>query len=180
VLAGIVGYVAGNSGAVHTAETDTTTTTFTFTNTSYSQIISLLFASHIQKLEIRNTGEVVLDYEPNAVLVWEGNSQGLGGTYDGVANISLLYNSFLGESDNLSITNSTYSSTINSTGSNNVIVVVNSTLSFFGYNKFLGNMTAIASARIIYEKNGDDVKRLISNETWDFLQFYASAIHATA
>lgn len=177
LLVGIVGYTAGDMNVSFTTVTNTVTvTTITIPE---SQIIGLLFTSHLQKLSLRNVSEVVRDYEPYAVLVWEGNSQGLGGIYVGTENITILYDSFLGSSVNLSITNSTYSLVINSTSNVVSSAVVNSTISIVGYSMVFDNFTILASTKVDYAMDSGGTW-LITNETWNFLQFYATGIHAFA
>ncbi len=166
VLVGIVGYAFGNAQTIFSTETTTVSTTTTVV--PYLQVISLVFAFHLQKMELRNASGVAEDYAPDAVLVWEGNAQGLEGTYRG-GNISIFWCSFLCHIQNLLVSNSSYSATINSTATGGSTAFVNSTILVSGRGTILGNFSGIISLRIVYDSNKEN-SWLISNETWNFLQ----------
>jgi len=167
-LAGFVGYSVRNSNISYSTLTESITITSTII--SYSQIIGLVFASHIQKLEVGNVSEVMKDYESNAVMIWEGNAQGSQGTYEGSANISLAFD-FLHPDQNFSIWNSTYSDSINSNQSGFAVASVNSTIHIQGFNIVVGKFSGVVSAKINYVNKSSNNSWLISNETWNFLQF---------
>lgn len=165
-LVGIIGYSFGSAQTIFSTESTTTTTTTTVE--SYSQIVSLLFASHLQKMELRNASELFEDYAPNAVLVWEGNAQGLQGTYSG-SNISIFWCSFLCHTQNLLISNSSYSETVYSSVSGSSISIVNSTLLLSGRGTIMGNFSGTISVRIVYNTDNGN-KWMITDESWNFIQ----------
>lgn len=165
LLTGIVGYTLGSA----TSNTITVTTSVQ----SYPQFASLLFASHLLKIDLRNASKVSQDYSPSGVLVWEGNAQGLQGTYAG-ENISVFWCGFLCHVSTLSISNSSFQATTMDVTNRTFPVVVNATILISGHSTILGNFSGTISERIDYTETPGG-RWLITNDTWNFLQLNETA-----
>jgi len=112
---------------------------------------------------------MVIQYERGASVVWTGQAPGLVGTYNGTADISLLFNaSFFGaRSTALTIGNVTRTIQIASGGS----AVVNSSFTFLGESTILGNFSGSVSAIDSYVYSAASGSWLVSQETWNFRSF---------
>src|SRR5438552_12685157 len=92
----------GTSTSVTTTSSTTTSSTTTSSTTTSSSVqgtpppgIRAAFNKHLSEIGTRDIPTVLTDYQDNAVVVWTGNTAGLGGVYNGVGNIRLLYSAAL-------------------------------------------------------------------------------------
>ena len=127
-----------------------------------------LLVQHLRTIEARQVEAILADYTTNAVVVWQGNTAGLGGTHNGQGNIRLLMASALGTAQTLNLTPSGIA-VVRNTGKQ---VTVNATLSLSGNSQFLGPFNATILASTTYANSGGEWK--ISNENWDFQSLAAS------
>ncbi len=123
--------------------------------------------SHVLKLHDLNTTGALLDYAQNATMIVNGTSQGLGGTYNGVEEISLPLDTLFGKSSNFSFVIYSYSTSI--TQSSNDTATINAELAFSGMAHVLGAYNGTISASYSYRYYGGGW--LISQEVWDFETF---------
>src|SRR6266571_8059813 len=65
------------------------------------------FDRHLSEIGTRDIPTVLTDYQDNAVVVWTGNTAGLGGVYNGVGNIRLLYSAALSTANQIALTPTT-------------------------------------------------------------------------
>jgi len=83
---------SGTSTSVTTtSSTSVTTTSSTTTSSSFQGTpppgARAAFDRHLSEIGTRDIPTVLTDYQDNAVVVWTGNTAGLGGVYNGVGNI---------------------------------------------------------------------------------------------
>jgi hypothetical protein len=127
--------------------------------------------SHVLKLQVVNgsfffKSEILQDYLPNATMKWSGTTMGLGGTYVGTGNISLVFQAFFGQAISLNTSIDSFNVTNISSGTGDI----GANLSFTGRSPIWGafNGTVSASYHYVFQ-NGN---WLISQEDWNFESFY--------
>jgi hypothetical protein len=124
------------------------------------------FLSHLSHLENRNISEVAEDYAPNATIVWFGDTQGLGGTYNTtILNGALVILIGRDTAFNFSIesSNATYVSGT---------ALVTANLAFVGTanaDSRFGNTNGTITMRDLYVHQSGGW--MISREDWDFGTF---------
>jgi hypothetical protein len=119
----------------------------------------------VQDLNTRDIDALANYYTSTSVVNWTGHVQGLGGVYNGVSNILILYISSLAHTQNL-VAN--YSGLrLIFTRSDNASVIFR--LSLEGFSTVLGNLSAkVNVSQIWIESTG---VWTIQNETWDYITF---------
>ena len=105
------------------------------------------------------------DYGPNPEMVWNGVTQGLGGTYTGLRAIDETFEGFMGATSSFSVDNETWRTT--PIGSDSALV--NSTFSFNGENGVVGSFSGAVVGRDYYSQV--DGGWYISQEDWNFTSF---------
>ena len=92
-----------SAGSQETSETMASTS-----NSTYStQEVMNDFLHHLMQVQSKNVSAIASDYEDSAVLEWEGDTSGFGGTYHGLANITAGYDGILPRLSGLTLTNVT-------------------------------------------------------------------------
>jgi len=135
-----------------------------WSSSSTTSQVSNAFTAHLQKIASRNVSAVMMDYENNATVVFEGNTAGVSCNCTSFPRIRYLFQSAFTGLLNLSVTE--ISPTYRLTG---IKGVVNSTLMLLGYSKTIGRFNGTISAEAVYDRAG--VGWLISSETWNFRVF---------
>ena len=161
------------SGSAGTSVSSTSSSSSSGSSSSQTQSsatvdVQNLLVQHLKTIETRQVEAILGDYTTNAVVVWQGNTAGLGATYDGQGNIRLLLASALGTAQTLNLTPSGIA-VVRNTGAQ---VTVNATLALSGNSQFLGLFNATILASTTYANSGGAWK--ISNENWDFKSLAAS------
>lgn len=146
-----------------------TTTVTVSTSDAYKQV-SDAYAYHLMQLNHRNISAIVGGYESNATAEWTGARVDLkimlGVNASGSANITLMWDGFIGKFSNFSVSNE-----YQSIGAeNDNISVVNSTFDFRAYNVVVGNVNGSVIAQDTYKHLSGSLW-LIATETWNFTQF---------
>jgi hypothetical protein len=123
--------------------------------------------NHLQKLNNRDVSGAAADYATNAVMVWSGNTQGLGGVYSGQGNIRLTLQTAIGSASALSYT----IQSLNDTGSpsNSNVAGVKTTLNFAGVSAILGKLNGTIDATYVFVSSGGNW--LIQQETSNYKVF---------
>jgi hypothetical protein len=145
-----------------------TTTTPPSPSSGNLNLVPVLFQEHIANISARNIQGIMQQYSSNSLVIWEGNAQGLGGTYSGYGNINLLYDKAIGSASTFNMKILSYSQRNISSSE----AEVNSSVSMTGKSTYLGNMSATISIAAVYEYTSSGWQ--ISNETWNFLSFSVS------
>lgn len=123
-----------------------------------------LFA--MEKTQVSVAESAVLQaYEPNATMVFSGNTQGLGGTYEGTSNIGLVLHTWIEPASTLNITVKSFSYALNSNGT----AEIGAALGFVGYSHINGNFSGSVSASYDYVYHNGSW--LISQEDWNFERY---------
>src|SRR2546425_12149213 len=139
---------SGTSTSVTT--TSSTTTSSTTTSSSFQGTpppgARAAFDRHLSEIGTRDIPTVLTDYQDNAVVVWTGNTAGLGGVYNGVGNIRLLYSAALSTANQIAFTPTTVQTFNNSATQ----VTVNATLALKGVSNVLGGFNGTVSSSIVY------------------------------
>src|SRR5712692_9410999 len=155
---------SGTSTSVTT--TSSTTTSSTTTSSSVQGTpppgARAAFDRHLSEIGTRNIPTVLTDYQDNAVVVWTGNTAGLGGVYNGVGNIRLLYSAALSTANQIALTPTTVQTFNNSATQ----VTVNATLALKGVSNVLGGFNGTVSSSIVYTYVNGGWK--ITQENWDY------------
>jgi hypothetical protein len=110
-------------------------------------------------------GAVLQAYAPNATMVFSGNTQGLGGTFQGTANIWPVLQTWIEPASTLNITVKSFNYTLNSNGT----AEIGAALAFVGYSHINGNFSGSVSAS--YEYAYHNGGWLISQEDWNFERY---------
>ncbi len=118
------------------------------------------FDQHLSNIGTRNIPVVLQDYTDNPVVVWTGNTVGLGGQYSGVGNIRLLYATALSTAQQINLIPSNYIVKNNSASK----VTVNATLALSGTSSILGKFNGTILAQAVLTLSNGAWK--ISNEAW--------------
>ena len=178
IAAGAFFLLSGSQGAPvssTSSSSSSSTSSSSSSQSSSSQTLSSatvdvqsLLVQHLQAIDARQVDAILVDYTANAVVVWQGNTAGLGGTYNGQGNIRLLLASALGTAQTLNLTPSGIA-VVRNTGAQ---VTVNATLALTGNSQFLGPFNATILASTTYANSGGAWK--ISDENWDFKSLAAS------
>jgi len=129
-----------------------------------------IFNQHLQKMEARQHDAIMNDYSNDSVVVWSGNTAGLGGTYTRKQNIRLLLAVFLGDSQSLSITPTQEDFFKNKDSQ----VTVNATLELRGNGSILGPFNGTILATTAYTNSEGTLK--IGSEKWTFATFFYGAV----
>jgi len=107
-------------------------------------------------------------YTNNAVVVWTGNTGGLGGTYSGTGNIRLLYAGALSTAQTITLTMTNYSATaIDSTHANSTYM-----LAMNGTSSVLGAFQGHIAVSVGWVYNG--TAWAIQAENWNYVTFATS------
>ena len=96
------------------------------------------------------------------MVVWTGNTAGLGGVYNGVGNIRLLYSAALSTANQIALTPTTVKTFNNSATQ----ATVNSTLALTGVSNILGKFNGTITTSIVYTYVNGGWK--ITQEDWDY------------
>ena len=164
-ILGIVIAIAVIGGTLYflfRGETNQTTTISTSTTQVVSPEVKSAFDTHLTRIGSRDVSLVLTDYEDNAVVLWVGQTQGLGGIYSGTDKIRLLYANALSGAKSITVTSSAYSQINGSTTQ----ASVSSTLSIRGTSSYLGKFNGTIDAQLTYKSDNGAWK--ISNENWDY------------
>ena len=120
---------------------------------------------HISEIESRNIPLVLTQYQPHAVVVWSGNTGGLGGTYSGTENIEILYSGALSTAKTISLTVQNFSaSSVSSTQANSTY-----DMNMTGTSPILGNLSGHIQVEIAWVYNGTGWA--IQSENWNYVTF---------
>ena len=164
-ILGIVIAIAVVGGSLYfllRVEPNQTTTSATTTTLVASPEVKSAFDVHLTRIGSRDVSLVLTDYEDNAVVLWTGQTQGLGGIYSGTDKIRLLYANALSGAKNITVTSSAYSQINGSTTQ----ASVSSTLTIRGTSSYLGRFNGTIVAQLTYKSDNGAWK--ISNENWDY------------
>src|SRR5437867_5615679 len=158
---------SGNSTSVTTTSSTGSTTTSSTTRSSSIQGTPppgarAAFDRHLSEIGTRDIPTVLTDYQDNAVVVWTGNTAGLGGVYNGVGNIRLLYSAALSTANQIALTPTTVKTFNNSATQ----ATVNSTLALTGVSNILGKFNGTITTSIVYTYVNGVWK--ITQENWDY------------
>src|SRR2546426_9418500 len=158
---------SGTSTSVTTtSSTSVTTTSSTTTSSSFQGTpppgARAAFDRHLSEIGTRDIPTVLTDYQDNAVVVWTGNTAGLGGVYNGVGNIRLLYSAALSTANQIALTPTTVKTFNNSATQ----ATVNSTLALTGVSNILGKFNGTIATSIVYAYVSGGWK--ITQENWDY------------
>jgi len=127
--------------------------------------VPVLFREHIANISAQNIQGIMQQYGTNSLVIWKGNTQGLGGTYSGYGNINILYDKAIGSASSFNMKILSYSQRNISSSE----AEVNSSVSMTGKSTYLGNMSATINITAVYDYTSSGWQ--ISNETWNFLTF---------
>ncbi len=127
------------------------------------------FDQHLSNIDSRNIPVALNDYSDNAVVVWTGNTAGLGGSYSGTGNIRLLFAAALSTAQQMTLTPSNYIVRNNSASQ----VTVNATLAMSGKSNILGAFNGTIIAQAVFNLSNGAWK--ISNEAWFYKTFNVSS-----
>lgn len=124
--------------------------------------------AHVAAIQSRNVPTVLGAYASNAVVVWSGNTGGLGGTYPGLGNIRLLYAGALSTAQQMTLAISNYAANVINSSS------VNSTydLTMNGSSSVLGAFHGHITAEVNWVYNGTGWA--IQAENWNYVTFVTS------
>src|SRR5437016_7721210 len=158
---------SGTSTSPTTTSSARVTTTSSTTSSSNPQTtpppgVRTAFDRHLSEIGTRDIPTVLTDYQDNAVVVWTGNTAGLGGVYNGVGNIRLLYSAALSTANQIALTPTTVKTFNNSATQ----VTVNSTLALTGVSNILGKFNGTIATSIVYAYVSGGWK--ITQENWDY------------
>ena len=120
---------------------------------------------HLAKLEELDVAGAANDYAPNATVIWVGDTQGFGGTYNGTSDIEFLLQSFIGGMNGFSLAIQSF----NSTSPPNGTADISALLAFTGSSNISGNFNGTISAS--YQYANENGNWLISQEIWNFQSF---------
>lgn len=123
--------------------------------------------THLKNLNDRNIPAATADYTSNAVMVWTGNTQGLGGTYSGAGAIRLTLQTAIGAATTLSYTIQSFNASGSSSNPN--VAEAKTVLNFNGYSHILGNFNGTINATYEYVNQGGTW--LIQQESSDYTVF---------
>ena len=161
----------GTSTSVTT--TSSTTTSSTATSSSVQGTpppgVRAAFDKHLSEIGTRDIPTVLIDYQDNAVVVWTGNTAGLGGVYNGVGNIRLLYSAALSTANQIALAPTTVQTFNNSATQ----ATVNSTLALTGVSNILGKFNGTITTSIVYTYVNGGWK--ITQENWDYKSLKVSS-----
>ena len=173
LVGAIGGYLIGvSSGSTRL----TTVTTISSTSEAYAQVNNS-YANHLLSFGSKNVSVLLLQYESDAKVRYEGASTGLTGNYTGSESIKQLLIAFEAATSTnyFYVTNETHRSLqVTSAGSGNSteVVVVNSTFDFRGQSRAFGDFSGTVSARTTFVHGGAGSSSwLISEEIWRFLKY---------
>src|SRR2546426_1790641 len=150
---------SGTSTSVSTTASPTTSSSFQGTPPPGARAA---FDRHLSEIGTRDIPTVLTDYQDNAVVVWTGNTAGLGGVYNGVGNIRLLYSAALSTANQIAFTPTTVKTFNNSATQ----ATVNSTLALTGVSNILGKFNGTITTSIVYTYVNGGWK--ITQENWDY------------
>ena len=167
IIVGIIGAASILLTQGGPKQTTTTSPTTTSSTTSTTQSVSLpelrsLFDQHMSRISSRDVSLILGDYEDNAVVLWTGETAGLGGIYSRTANITILYSSALSTAQRINITSTGYSQ-VNGTSTK---ATVQATLNLVGNSKILGAFNGTVDAEVSYKYDNGAWK--ITNENWNY------------
>ncbi len=150
------------SSTSRTTASSTSTTTSSSVQATPPPGVRAAFDRHLSEIGTRDIPTVLTDYQDNAVVVWTGNTAGLGGVYNGVGNIRLLYSAALSTANQIALTPTTVQTFNNSATQ----VTVNSTLALTGLSNILGKFNGTITTSIVYNYANGGWK--ITQENWDY------------
>lgn len=170
VIGSIVTSITSSVTGTSTAVVSSTATSGEFANVKGAPPAGFgqsVLQSHIANINARNVDATVGDYTSGATMIWQGNTQGLGGTYTGSSNIKFTYETAIGGASSLSYTVSNF--TAYGTSSNPDIAVATATLNFTGNSHILGNFNGLIYSTYDYVNQGGTW--LIQQETSTYQSF---------
>jgi hypothetical protein len=148
-------------------QTTTANTNWVASGPAPSGFSESVLQTHIANVNARNVIAAVADYTPTATMIWEGNTQGLGGTYTGSSNIRFTYQTAIGGATALSYTLSNF--TASGVSGNANAAIATATENFTGSSTVLGNFHGSIQATYDYVNQGG--KWLIEQETSNYQSF---------
>jgi hypothetical protein len=123
--------------------------------------------THLQRLNSRDVIGATNDYAQNGVMIWTGNTQGLGGTYSGRGNIHVTLQTAIGSASSLSYTITSFNASGSSSNPN--VAGASAVLSFDGKSAILGIFNGTINAKYEYVNQGGTW--LIQQELSDYTAF---------
>jgi hypothetical protein len=131
--------------------------------------------THLQKLNNRDVQGATADYTANAVMIWTGNTQGLGGTYTPQGAIRLTLQTAIGAATSLSYTMSSFNASGSTSNAN--VAEAKTILNFAGFSHILGNFNGTIVATYEYVNQGGQwlIQQENSNYTVFNIQFSQGA-----
>lgn len=163
---GIVNIVT-STGTGATVTTSTGSSISDLTGPPPSGFGQSILQAHLQKLNNRDVPGATADYTTNAVMIWTGNTQGLGGTYTPQGAIRLTLQTAIGAATTLSYTMSSFNAS--GSASNPNVAEAKTLLNFNGYSHILGNFNGTILATYQYVNQGG--QWLIQQENSNYLTF---------
>jgi len=123
--------------------------------------------THIANINARNPAAAAADFTSNGVMIWTGNTQGLGGTYTPQSNIKFTLETAIGGATALSYTISNF--TAKGSASNPNMAEATAVLNFTGNSHILGNFHGVIDSTFVYVNQGG--QWLISQESSNYVSF---------
>ncbi len=126
-----------------------------------------MLQTHIAHINARDPTASAGDFTSNGVMIWSGNTQGLGGTYSGQSNIKFTLSTAIGGATALSYTISNFTAKGNPSNPN--IAEATAVLNFTGNSHILGNFNGVIDSTFDYVNQGG--QWLISQENSYYQSF---------
>jgi hypothetical protein len=123
--------------------------------------------THLQRLNNRDVIGATNDYAQNGVMIWTGNTQGLGGTYSGRGNIHVTLQTAIGSASSLSYTITSFNASGSSSNPN--VAGASAVLNFDGKSAILGIFNGTINAKYEYVNQGGTW--VIQQELSDYTTF---------
>jgi hypothetical protein len=171
-----------NRTATYTKVTTVTTTNSPVTRTSTATVtvdpgqeVSDAYSIFFQNIESRNATALAAEYQDNATLNVYGYTDGVGGSYNGSANIFSFYNALLsnGVLATVNLKNVTYGIYVSETGQSaevsSMFTMHGSGFFYGGNSENAGTYNATVRSVTSYALVGEEW--LITSDSWDFTLF---------
>jgi len=124
---------------------------------------------HIAHINARDPLASASDYTSNGVMIWSGNTEGLGGTYTPQSNIRFTYETAIGGATALAYTISNFTAKGSPTNPN--IAEATAVFNFTGNSHVLGEFNGTIDSTLDYVNQGG--QWLISQESSNYVVFHS-------
>lgn len=108
--------------------------------------------AHIDNINARDPTKSAADFTSNGVMIWSGNTQGLGGTYSGQSNIRFTLSTAIGGATTLSYKITSF--TAYGSASNPNMAEAKVVQNFTGNSHILGDFNGVINSTFTYVKQG--------------------------